>query len=404
MTEPADTMKKSRQRRSGRAVTDVAVLTSFHPVRDSRIWMQEARSIARHVGSVTVIGPDGDVPEDPGITFLVFERPKSLLARMLTFLKLFRLAWATPARVYHCHELDATLAAVLVKMLRPCRVIFDSHELYREMISLRFPRPMRPFVKLMIFLFEIVLYSTCDAVITVTEGVAAELARATPREKITVIYNASGQGLLKRLPCAFPDNRCRILCLGHMTFRRGVREMCRAVEIVYRRHPEIVFYILGRMDEASTEWVARFRRRHDLAEVIQPLGYVPFNELGAYLPYVDIGIMGLQRNQNTMNALPVKLFDYMSFGIPAVASDLPEIRRLNGKYEVAVLVDTARPEAIAAGILRLLEDEALRRRLSQNALRAVQEEYSWAHMERRLMQLYAKLLKRPELLPATAQD
>jgi len=88
------------------------------------------------------------------------------------------------------------------------------------------------------------------------------------------------------------------------------------------------------------------------------------------------------------------MFDYMSFGLPTVASDLPEIRRLNEKYEVALLVDTLSAEAIAGGILRLLHDDALRRRLGEAGLRAVAEEYSWEHMEKRLQALYRQLLTR----------
>ncbi len=370
------------------------MLTTAHSLTDSRIWAQEARSLRRLVGTVVLVGPDGNLPGDPDIEVRTFPRGRGFLRRLMAPIRLLQVAWRTPAHVYHCHELDAAFAAALIKLFRPCRVVFDSHELYREMIPLHFPQAMRPVVKAMIYLFEVGLYTSCDAVITVTGGVAARLARAVRPEKLTVIYNASGQQLFPTRPCAFRDKRRRIVHLGNLTFRRGARQICEAMGIVRKETPDAVLYLIGKCDSEAEAFIARFREEESMQETIVPLGYVPFAELGAYLPYVEVGIMGLESNQNTINALPVKMFDYMSFGIPTVASDLPEIRRLNEKHEVALLVDTLSAEGIAGGILRLLRDEPLRRRLGETGLQAVATEYSWEHMEKRLLSLYQQLLMR----------
>src|SRR5678816_3793504 len=100
------------------------------------------------------------------------------------------------------------------------------------MIPLRFPRAIRPLIKLLIYFCEIGLYAACDAVITVTEGVAARLAQAVRRDKITVIYNASGQKMFCARPCNFQGSKRRIVHLGNLTFRRGVQQICEAMRIV----------------------------------------------------------------------------------------------------------------------------------------------------------------------------
>jgi len=380
-------------------IFDVCMLTTAHRVSDSRIWAQEAKSLRKKFARVAILGPSGDVPADDEIEFRVFKRQRGLVGRLLAPLKLLRLAWETPARVYHCHELDAALMAILIKMMRPCKVIFDSHELFREVISLRFPRVFRPVVKGLIFLFECFLYKVCDGLVTVADTMADRLSLATGRKRPVVIYNASGVDLIGKGPCAFSDSSRRIICLGNVSMRRGITEMCRAVEIVHRRRGNIVFYVIGSIDSEAWKWLERFRAEHGLTDVIRTVGYVAFYDLGKYLPYADVGIMAYKHSENVNVTIPVKLLDYMAFGVPSVACDTIEVRRLNREYEVALLVDTTRPEEIADAIIRLLDDEALRRRLSENALRAVREKYSWKHMEQRLFDLYDSLLgDRPKAL------
>lgn len=373
---------------------DVCVVTSAHSLTDSRIWNQEGCSMLRMGLNISMVGPEGPVPSNcPTKTF---PRSKGILGRAGVWIQLLKTIRSIKAKVFHCHELDAALAAVIMKIFRGSKVVFDSHELYREMISMRFPWLFRPFVKGFIYLFEIILYSQCDALVTVTEGVADRLAEASGKSKIIVIYNASSPKLFGQRPCALPDDTGRsIMHLGNLTFLRGSRQVCEAMNIVHKHYPDSRLYLVGKMDTLSQRFIEEYRSKHGLDNVIVPVGFVPYAELGAYIPYGEFGIMGLQPNENTINALPVKMFDYMTFGLPTVASDFDEIRRLNAKYEVAVLVDTRDPQAIAEGMIRLLEDADLRKRLSENARSAVTEEYSWDHMEKRLADLYSQLLERP---------
>jgi len=76
--------------------------------------------------------------------------------------------------------------------------------------------------------------------------------------------------------------------------------------------------------------------------------------------------------------MPVKLFDYMSFGLPIVATACHDIAAFVEKVDVGLVVQDS-VDDLAQGIIHLLQDRDLATRLGQNAYQAVQTSHSWGH-------------------------
>ncbi len=93
---------------------------------------------------------------------------------------------------------------------------------------------------------------------------------------------------------------------------------------------------------------------------------------------------------NQLLALPNKFFDYLHAGLPQVTVDYPEYRKLNKKWEVAVLIGDLAPERIAAALNNLLYDTVLYNRLHQNCLKA-RESLNWQEEEKKLIAFYQTL-------------
>jgi hypothetical protein len=68
----------------------------------------------------------------------------------------------------------------------------------------------------------------------------------------------------------------------------------------------------------------------------------------------------------------------------------PEYRRINGQFEVAVLIDDLAPQRIADTLNNLLDDSVLHDRLKDNCLRARQE-LNWQEEEKKLLVFYKKV-------------
>jgi glycosyltransferase involved in cell wall biosynthesis len=79
----------------------------------------------------------------------------------------------------------------------------------------------------------------------------------------------------------------------------------------------------------------------------------------------------------------LKLFEYMAAGKPIVASDLPAFREVVRDNEHASLVEPGKPDALARGIRRVLDDMALAERIARHAFEQAPA-YSWARRAERL--------------------
>lgn len=99
--------------------------------------------------------------------------------------------------------------------------------------------------------------------------------------------------------------------------------------------------------------------------------------------------MGVAENTgiNQYLALPNKFFDYIHAGLPQIAMNFPEYRKINNQFEVAILLDDTKPEVIAKAVNNLLLDTVLYQRLRQNCLQARQV-LNWQQEEKKLLDFY----------------
>jgi glycosyltransferase involved in cell wall biosynthesis len=89
---------------------------------------------------------------------------------------------------------------------------------------------------------------------------------------------------------------------------------------------------------------------------------------------------------------PTALVEALSSGVPAIVSDLRQIRSVVTHERTALVVDPAKPSDIAAAIRRLLDEPQLRRRLTENGRRLVLEGYSLETMVRESQAAYEEAI------------
>ena len=87
----------------------------------------------------------------------------------------------------------------------------------------------------------------------------------------------------------------------------------------------------------------------------------------------------------------IVLLEAMAAGAAIVASDIPGYRGVVRHGETALLVRRGSPEQIAEAIVALARDDGRRRRLADNARRAV-ERYSWKRVTGEILGVYEEVL------------
>jgi glycosyltransferase involved in cell wall biosynthesis len=97
---------------------------------------------------------------------------------------------------------------------------------------------------------------------------------------------------------------------------------------------------------------------------------------------------------NNRYAMPNKLFESMMFGIPLITNVAAEIVK---KVDCGIFVEYKDTDEIRNAVISLRDNIGLRKRLGANGRAAFEQEYNWAKMEKRLYDVYNKLLKKKRL-------
>ena len=114
-------------------------------------------------------------------------------------------------------------------------------------------------------------------------------------------------------------------------------------------------------------------------------------ELAKYAGSATLG-MGLSESEglNQFMALPNKFFDYMHAGLPQLAMNFPEYRKINDQYKVAILADDLLPSNISRIINEVMENDDLLNEMGRNCMIA-REIYCWQNEESKLIEFYRNL-------------
>lgn len=132
-------------------------------------------------------------------------------------------------------------------------------------------------------------------------------------------------------------------------------------------------------ERLKVEEMARSRRVHAVFT-----GTVRHKYVASYLSAMDVGVV-LAPEEGAFHYSPLKLAEYVAAGLPVVAPRIEQVAdRLHDGID-ALLVPAGDPDKLAASLLELRDDPALRRRLSEAALTAARTQWSWDDEVRRIL-------------------
>jgi hypothetical protein len=122
------------------------------------------------------------------------------------------------------------------------------------------------------------------------------------------------------------------------------------------------------------------------------LGILPRPEAMAVLRRAAAGLVVFQPQANHLESQPNKLFEYMSAGLPLVASDFPLWRELIEGHGLGLNVDPTDPEAIAEAMTWLLTHPEAAAAMGARGNRLVREQWNWEREAPALLRVVAGVL------------
>lgn len=311
-------------------------------------------------------------------------------------------AWLSGCDVIHAHTTYPTgyiAARVRGKLRGNCGLVVTPHGIDIHTIpeighGMRLDEKLAPKIDLAL--------ESADAITSISEGIEQSILDAgAPAGKIARIPNgvdlrrfASKPDFDIRDDLGVPADAKLIVSVGNYHLRKGHEVIVKAMPAILASESRARAVIVGRGTEALAPLVAEL----DLVGKVVLPGALPFpmpgqqrstDKLAALHANCDAYISaGVQQGAE---GLSLAVLEAMAAALPIVASDISGNRDIVRDNENGFLVPPADEAMLATNVLKIMHDEALRRRLGEGA-RATASGYDWLNVGRQYLELYRAVL------------
>lgn len=373
---------------------NVCILTTVHYWNDNRVYYKEVLSLKKLGYDVTYVANDCEGRVDPDIHAVNIKKDKSTIKRILGFFHAFNVVRKLDCKVVHFQDSELIPTGLLLKLFTKKKVIYDVHEDYPSQMLTKYYLPgyaRKPLFWTMSFL-EWLSGKFFDAIIVADQAVYKHF----PSKKTTILFNYPSVGKLsestqniigldKEYDIIFPGSMAKftakmILDIMKLAKERGVMLQC--------------LLISPFKFEGGKEWVRQVASEYGIADNLTLMDRIPPYEVPIYLSKTKIGLIPLPDTPKMRSNIPTKMFEYMYYKLPIITGELPPCGYFMNKDKFGYMVKCDSVEEYTEKILHLLNTPTELHELGEEGHRLVLEKYNWESEEKKLEQVYNKVLKR----------
>ena len=365
-------------------------LTSVHPAFDTRIFHKECYSLAKAGYDVKLFAPAKKNETIAGVQIVALPTETNRLKRIgQATAEIYRKALDENADLYHFHDPELIPAGLLLRARGKC-VIYDVHEdVPRNILARSYYKSSvsRKLVSWIFEQFENFAARNLSALIVATPTIAKRFENLN--SKLEVVNNYPGKDEFHKSQTISWDLRAYAAgYVGNLTRVRGAFEMVNAMEHVdssLQAHLELG----GRFESVDVQTSLTNLPAWKYVNFHGYLDRVGVNQL---LEQIRVGLVTLHPEPTYINSQPTKMFEYMSAGIPVLASDFSLWRSFIENTKCGLLVDPLQPSEIGYSIEYLLKNSSEAEAMGLRGRKAVIEFFNWENELPKLLNVYSRLL------------
>lgn len=256
---------------------------------------------------------------------------------------------------------------------------------------------------------ETAIATAAKAVITLTQPMRDELvARGVDPDRISLAPNACdpaefrpvlrNPALAQRL--GIGPATIVIGYIGSLNDYEGLDILVSACAALRREGLACCLLVVGgeppntRGDKPTTRQIREVAAQTGGSDWLIMPGRVPHDEVADWYSLIDIAPFPRKSLPVTELVSPVKPLEAMAMGKAVVVSDVGGMREMVEDGQTGLVVPSDDEKALGAALRRLMQDEALRRRLGAEGRSWVQNHRSWRHSAACMMQkIYEEALR-----------
>lgn len=351
----------------------ILVLTVVHRPDDARILHRQIATLVEQGFSVTYAAPWGATGVVAPEGLMTHDLPRAAgrqrVDALIGAVRLLRRE-ARSHDLLLIHDPELLIAVRLAGVDRLPPVVWDVHEDTAVALGDRewVPRPLRRLLRILVQRLEAWAERHVHLILA-EDGYRPRFRRAHPVVRnypwASVPSDRSGQ------ESTFPtlNHRERVVYVGRLSEGRGLQEMIEVGQMLHSTHVVDLFGSpdVGAQSVVDDAVAAGHVRWH---------GFLTNDRLGEALDGATAALSLLSDDPNYLVSMPSKVLEYLSHGVPVVATPLPAVVELIEEHGGGVIVPFGDASAAARAVQLLTSDRALRHRLIDEG-RAAAAQRTW---------------------------
>ncbi len=246
-----------------------------------------------------------------------------------------------------------------------------------------------------------VLLPRCDHIFVQSEHMANSVAHhGIPRTRITPVPMGVDMEQLADIEHP-PESFVQFLAGPRIIAYQGILDRSRRIDVLFEVLLEVrkqihdcrLMLVGDTHEEADRTWLEGRAREVGVADLVIWTGWLPTALAWGYMRHADVAVSLIPRGDLFDCSSPTKLIEYLALGLPVVANDSPDQERVLSQSG-AGLCTSGDMHHVSAAIVRVLQDEQLRKTMSKAGPPFVTANRSYDRLGYEVAKVYRRILAR----------
>lgn len=283
----------------------------------------------------------------------------------------------------HCHNLDILPLGYVLSKVKRCPVFYDAHEPNYYAL---WPGKWQKFLGI-INAIESFLSKRVDCVIVTNNYQLTKFKKIGVKNTVLVGNYPVPSFIIEKVPQEkFQKSEIIFGRIGTIYQNVGIEETAEAFKYIVNKHNRAKMLLAGRIVETYRPDL--MRSIGGLEDRIELLGPYHAEEIPNLYRRIDVSLMIYRKNNWFRQITPTKFYDSLANGVPVIMTDIGGLGEIIETYNCGIVVDENDIPGICRAMEQLIDDRELRRKMSENGLNLIKQEFNWKKMEAKLQHIY----------------